>query len=216
MIEFPKKRIYGLVGVPRAGKDSVADFLGETRGFVKLAFADKVKEEFGINKDEFEAAKISGDASTLRDDLWGFSESIKKKDPEYFIRSVISDAKAMDQSCVITDIRTVDEADSVLAAGGHIYWIARGAQSQYEVNAGAFHDDSVNLIGSKLKMSYLYEKLDDKDCSFDLLDVYGSGLFSMYRQLESIFFSEDIICISKDGDRDKLIRYMGQFDTRLR
>lgn len=36
--------IYGLSGFARAGKDTMADFLVEEAGFIKVAFADKLRE----------------------------------------------------------------------------------------------------------------------------------------------------------------------------
>jgi len=73
MIAFPFKRIYGLVGAMRTGKDSVANFLIETRGFKQIAFADQIKEEFGISKEDFEAAKIAGNIEELRSTDFAFS-----------------------------------------------------------------------------------------------------------------------------------------------
>ena len=98
MIDYPHKKIYGLLGAPRAGKDTVAKYLQESRNFVSLAFADKIKEEYGLNKADFESAKISGHIDELRKDLWDFSDSKKKDDPLYFISQVLDDANSCKES----------------------------------------------------------------------------------------------------------------------
>src|SRR5690242_14178452 len=117
MVVFPKKRIFGLIGAPRSGKDTVANYLQETRNFGAMAFADKIKEEFGISKEDFEAAKIAGNIEDLRKKLWDFSAVKKKIDPLYFIKKVMDEANSYQKSTVITDIRTLDELEAFFNYG---------------------------------------------------------------------------------------------------
>ena len=36
----------GIIGAPGAGKDAIADYLIEAKGYDRIAFADQIKEEY--------------------------------------------------------------------------------------------------------------------------------------------------------------------------
>lgn len=63
--------ILGISGFAGSGKDTVADFLVKNHGFVKVAFADKIKR---IAKDLFDFTD---------EQLWGSSEHRNKPDKRY-------------------------------------------------------------------------------------------------------------------------------------
>lgn len=211
MIQFPFKRVFGLVGAPRAGKDSVAQFLRETRGFEARAFADKIKEDFGISKEEFEAAKIAGNIEKLRDKLWAFSADKKQNDPLYFINLVVKDSLAIEKSVVITDIRTPEEFSAVKNIG-RIYWVSRDFTSDYEEK-----DSTRYLSGSKL----LFDELTDGLQCGNIRGIGNrSGLVDFLKDLEKIFFMEDIMDLSdspsdtyKDNNKRRaMMSFMNQFN----
>lgn len=212
MIVFPFKRIFGLIGAPRAGKDSVAQFLQETREFEPIAFADRIKEEFGISKEDFEAAKIAGNIDSLREQLWAFSAEKKKDDPLYFINLVIRDTLANQDSVVITDIRTPEELKAVQSVG-RVYWVSRVIQGD--------QDESGRLIGSKLDFDDLVDQLH-KRSNIRLINNKYKGLFSFYKDLDKFFFMEDIMDLSdspsdkyhKQEKRGAMMSYMEQFEVR--
>ena len=182
MIEFPKKRVWGLLGAPRAGKNQVAQYLKESRGFATFAFADSIKEEFGISVENFEAAKITGKIEEIRQQLWEFSAIKKAQDPLYFINKVMGEAILIENSAVVTDIRTEDELLSFFNhKADRIYWVRRNCE---DVQDGF-------LKGSKIKCETINEYIN-KD-KIRILDNYSIGLFEFLVYMEDFFFKEDII-----------------------
>jgi len=174
-----------LVGAIRTGKDSVANFLIETRGFEQIAFADQIKEEFGISNADFEAAKIAGNIEQLREELWAFSAKKKEENPTYFIDKVIDRAMSSDKSVIITDIRTQDELDSFLKIESgitpRVYWV-KGRLEQENINGC--------LAGSKLSEKMIVDYMEKYDirCIFN----NAKGLFGFYQWLDTFFFVQDI------------------------
>ena len=202
MIKFPYKRIIGLLGVPRSGKNTVAKYLQESRNFATMAFADKIKEEYGITKEDFEAAKITGDIEKLRQDLWDFSASKKKKEPLYFIDKVIKDALNLTQSVIITDIRTINELDCFLAipVNKRIYWIIRGMLKNQ------FNESNI-LKGSKLKEIDIF-KGTRKPFIYMLKNNFN-GSYKLIKYLEQFFFKEDIIdLVGSSGDSSEYDKHI--------
>jgi len=216
MIVCPVKRIYGLLGAPRSGKDQVAKFLEENRGFKRMAFGNKIKEEFGVSKVEFEEAKITGKIDKLREDLWKFSASKKKDDPLYFVRQVIQDAHDSKTSVVITDIRTQDEWDWFFEAPlnheafKRTFMVCRGSWSNQ------FVDDM--LIESEFRRKFIWDYFGkEARVIFNMFD----SLYELYRSLDQKFFNEDIIDMADSeaheaGDymdwRNMIIDYVRQFN----
>lgn len=215
MVVFPKKRIIGLIGVPRSGKDTVANYLQETRNFATMAFADKIKEEFGISNADFEAAKIAGNIEDLRQKLWDFSAKKKASDPLYFIRKVMRNAIDSYDSVVITDIRTPDEMESFLRYDTDMYVrrIYFVQKTGLEIDA----DDKGCLLGTKLPFS-LITPLQEED---KIRNIYNTneGLFKFLCELEKFFFKEDIMDLPPAGVNDFKWRslvsdYLSQFDVK--
>jgi hypothetical protein len=212
-VVFPFRRVFGLVGAIRTGKDSVANFLSETRGFVQIAFADQIKEEFGISKEDFEAAKIAGNIEELRDKLWTFSADKKKEDPNYFIKKVTEKTEQLEQSVIITDIRTEEELIAFYNIDSRInrvYWV-RGDHTQ-EIDEKGF------LAGSKLKEHAVANCLSPTS-EYDLRCIYNDkkGLYAFYQELDKFFFAEDIEDIWNDPILKGNVRmYLDQFEIKLK
>ncbi len=217
MIEYPHKRIFGLLGAPRAGKDSVAKYLQESRDFVSMAFADKIKEEYGLNKGDFEAAKISGQIEELRKELWDFSASKKKDDPLYFIRQVLKEAYGYHKQVVITDIRTPEELDAFF-----LYDNKNCIRRTYIISRDYLNEDFSRkdglLFGSKIdkNIMYKYKKLD---WMIDIKNKYDS-LYHFMRYLDNFFFNEDIIDLANQQTdtwwRLTISKYVSQFNVNER
>ena len=210
MIAFPKKRIFSCIGEPRSGKDSVANYLIKTRGFKAFAFADQIKEEFGISKEEFEAAKVAGNIEDLRNKLWNFSSKIKERDPLHFIKNVMDKIVNTESSVIITDIRTEDEfnafynmnkTDSVLR---RIYYIVRK-----EPNYG---DDM--LAGSKLSMQFILSEFNNRSSDeIKVIKNFANGIFYFNKQLDEIFICEDLRDIfDMDGGKNMIEDYICQYE----
>ncbi|MFA5024049.1 MAG: hypothetical protein WC523_03795 [Patescibacteria group bacterium] len=206
MIRFPSKRIYGLIGPPRAGKDAVAQYLKETRGFVILAFADQIKQEFGISKEDFESAKISGNIEKIRQDLWDFSADMKKKDPNYFIHSLMERAEK-EQSVVISDVRTEDELDAIYSNKFPI------KRAYYIMDSERNDTDGEFIKGSKIK-AQIIDKHIDADKDMRLIINNKKGLFYFYQELDRFFFNEDVGDMLSNESEIKAVRsYLQQFNV---
>jgi len=220
MIGFPIKRIFRLIGVPRAGKDSVAKYLQETRGFATLAFADRIKEEFGISKEDFELAKISGDIARVRQELWDFSEEKREKDPLYFVRRVMEDAIKSTKSVVITDIRTPEELDAFryYKENSHtirrVYYVSKSDKPLVDD-----FDEEGGLLNSKLSIELMTYCLENREIS--LIQNKESGLYYLNKYLDNFFLEEDIMDIPEHtGDsitrRSMVSKYLSQFEVSQR
>lgn len=211
MIAFPKKRIFGLIGAPRSGKDSVAKYLEETRGFASLAFADQIKEEFGISKEDFEAAKIAGNIEELRQKLWDFSAKLKQQDPLHFIRSVMQKAVNSNESVVITDIRTEDELNA-------FYDLEKTKEIRriYYVITGEKHFDGNMLAGSKLSKDTLLKHMAASSTrEMYYLPNMTNGLFYFHQELDQFFFREDVKDLLHNRiEQDTVEQYLFQYDIR--
>jgi hypothetical protein len=216
MIAFPNKRLFGLIGAPRVGKDTVADYLQQTRNFVAFAFADKIKEEYGISKEDFEAAKITGNIDDLRAELWTFSAKMKEKDPNYFVDKVMTDAMECEGSAVITDVRTPEELKAFFNYGDEtltrrIYWVRKHIPWEFE-------DDT--LHESKLSREMINTNV--KEGKIQIIENVAKTVYYFYRDLDSFFFEEDIVDLSDtepdSTDRQKqrsiISNYVSQFEFR--
>jgi len=208
MIRFPHKRVFSLIGPPRVGKDEVANFLKETRGFTIMAFADQIKQEFGISKEDFEAAKISGNIDKVRQELWDFTEEIKKSDPHHFIRGVIDRVEASENSVVITDIRTEDELNAFYGCKAstlrvyRIYGRVPDAENGYII--GSKLSDDISKYTDYIKSGKMKFIVNNKD-----------GVFYFHQDLEKFFFHEDLDDIHSNDTEKKVARkYLFQFDIR--
>ena len=161
----------------------MAKYLQESRDFASMAFADKIKEEYGITNEDFEAAKITGEIDRLRQELWNFSAQKKKNDPEYFIKLVIDEAIKLEKSIVITDIRTPEELSAVKKIGAKIYFVCRSMsclRNEY-------------LEESKIKSQYIRSKIIPKTGEITTILNFENSSYRFIRRLEKLFFIEDIM-----------------------
>jgi len=104
----------GLIGAPGAGKDTFADFLVNNKNFIKLAFADRIKEEYykfsGITEEYFKSVRGQSEEQKIRDGLWSYSDEMRKKFGKlHFVSPVVGEVRNSDSNVVVTDIRTQDE-----------------------------------------------------------------------------------------------------------
>lgn len=201
MIYFPFKRLIGMVGIPRSGKDTVAKFLEENYGFKRMAFADKIKEEFGLDHLRFKELKKSGQDAVVRKELWQFSAKKKKSDPLYFIKKVMKDFEDGEKSVVITDIRTYDEWNAVEAVdGAKIFMITRGNWGDQFVDG--------RLAETDFLKTFLWDKLG----RHKRIIVSKYGKFDLYKKIERKMFFEDFRELAKkDSNFFKLERYFEQY-----
>ncbi len=131
------KKIIGIAGKARSGKDTVANYLWERYGFTRLAFADPVKMAaqimFGLNNDQtwnpaFKEVEIP---------FWGMSprqmfQTLGTDAAHTYFgndiwikRLAVSLGALPEDDIVIPDVRFESEADFVRGLGGVILHLER-------------------------------------------------------------------------------------------
>jgi len=150
--------IIGITGTKGSGKDTFAKYLIEHFGFIRLAFADKLKEAcqiiFGFSDDQIhdprakeivdsywkhtprEILQIVG-TELFRDKL---SESLSDIGQDIWIRSVDRQIKNMiangKKRFVITDVRFPDELEYISRINGYTVKIFRDNANTKRIDAG--------------------------------------------------------------------------------
>lgn len=156
--------IVGLIGRKRAGKDSFAGRLVAEHGYTRLAFADNVRQAAldldpiihwseregsirlsqAVSELGWEAAK---DIPEVRRTLQRFgSETVRKLDPDFWVRPVMEEARRLSYQgvpVVITDVRFFNEAADILGElGGLLIRIVRPGSSTDDVHASEVELDN--------------------------------------------------------------------------
>lgn len=129
--------IIAMSGFSKAGKDESSKGLS---GFIRIAFADKLKEELasthGISVDELECRK-----EEFRDEMVLLGRKRREEDEDYWIKKVDANVRTLLQSekdVVITDCRYMNEALWVHSLCGNVVYIMRSgihAANKEELNS---------------------------------------------------------------------------------
>ena len=134
----------GLLGYARSGKDTVADYLVETHGFTKIAFADVMREALvrldpWITVNELQHVSLS---QALRFLTW---EELKEQSPDvrpllqrfgtemgrktfgedFWVNLAINRAEAAGTKVVFSDVRFLNEASAIAKQFGDLWKITR-------------------------------------------------------------------------------------------
>lgn len=136
--------LIGLMGQKRSGKDTFAGFLVERHGYVRLAFADALRDALlrvnplvgrghlrvsdVIATVGWEGAKGSPSGPEIRHLLQEFGMAVRDTDPDFWIRSVMRRSAALREDgtpVVVTDVRFPNEADAIERQGGILVRIDR-------------------------------------------------------------------------------------------
>lgn len=187
-----KKVIFGLLGAPRSGKDSVSRFLEDNYQFKSIAFADFIKIEFGISKEAFEEAKNTPQIDELRTELWKFSATKKAEDPWYFIKKAMEFAHNNVESIVVNDIRTPDELHAVFTyipnkvPFRRVYLVERAGIPTF--------DDNDMLIESKLSHGIIeeYAKYHTYNDESAVKNIYNTGNIENFNNYLHNFFDSEL------------------------
>ena len=116
-----ENKVLGLIGLPGAGKDFLADLFIKRNNFDKIAFADQIKNEYykfsGFNENLFKANRNTELEERIRNGLWEYSDKMKKELGNlHFIAPVIELVKNYKKPIFVTDVRTLDEINEFLVA----------------------------------------------------------------------------------------------------
>jgi hypothetical protein len=135
--------IIGLSGYARSGKDTIADYLVENHGFVKLSFATPMREAlYRLNPEITDVSNLTYKFKQAVD-LFGW-EDMKTYFPEYrglmqrmgtevgremfgedfWVQQALKQVTP-EANFVFSDVRYQNEANSVQAAGGEVWRVER-------------------------------------------------------------------------------------------
>ncbi|CAB4123963.1 hypothetical protein UFOVP45_75 [uncultured Caudovirales phage] len=173
--------IIGLSGYARSGKDTVANHLVEKHGFVKLAFADPMREALVrldplITINGGSTMHLSQGLSSLSwEDLKAISPDIRsllqrmgtEVGRAMFGQNVWVDmamTKAADyENVVFSDVRFLNEAEAVRTAGGSLWRIERpgGQPANGHVSEVGLDDYPFNaVVNNDLTIEAMLEGID--------------------------------------------------------
>lgn len=136
--------IIGLSGYARSGKDTVANFLVENHGFTRLSFAEPMREALLRLNPTITVAGVQGVvlSSVVKSLGW---ERLKELSPDvrgllqrlgtevgremfgenFWVDYLINKALDIKGSVVISDVRYLNEADSIKLMNGQIWRVNR-------------------------------------------------------------------------------------------
>ena len=179
------KKLIGIIGKKRTGKDTIGDYLVNNNGFIKYSFANPLKygamEIFGFTKEQ-----VFGDSKDVVDSNWGttprlilqimgtelFQYEIQKYIPEFkeigrniWVKRFIQwYSQNNSQNIVICDVRFKHEAESILALGGEIWKVTRDvANNDNDKHSSEVELEDItniaNIISNNSTFDSLYETI---------------------------------------------------------
>jgi len=160
--------LIGITGRKRSGKDTIGNYLVNNHGFVRVAFADALKDAcqiiFGLTSEQ-----VYGDLKEIKDKYWDYEprellqivgtdlfrealpNKLKKIGPDIWIRSVDRKIKQLMESgykrFVITDIRFPNELEFIKNNNGISWKVTRKSvipQDLSSVHASEREIDNLN------------------------------------------------------------------------
>lgn len=138
----------GIIGRARVGKDTAGAWLVENRGYVRVGFADAVRD-VALRLDPIvgtDDSYLCAEGERLSDavSFWGWETAkgesevrrilqetgmaVRAIDPDFWLRIAlekVAQANAAGSPVVITDVRFPNEAESLRNAGFHLLYIDR-------------------------------------------------------------------------------------------
>lgn len=174
--------IIGLTGKAGAGKDTVADYLVSSHGFVKLSFASDIKAGlnamFGWTKSQWEDREwkeatidwIGKSPRQLAQTL-GTEWGREQVHASIWLDTAMARAEALSKAgynVVLSDVRFTNEAKAVEGIGGYVLRVDR------EVESIAMHTSEVGVPDR-----YLWRVIQNTGSVQDLADDIDNAMFIM-------------------------------------
>lgn len=123
-----RRRIIGLCGYAQVGKDTAATHLAEHYGYTRWAFADYLKADLADLVYKHLALNIwtvQGETKEkLRPLLVAWGAVARAFEPGFWVRRLFAELPVTGKF-VISDVRYLNEARAIQAAGGIVIYIAR-------------------------------------------------------------------------------------------
>lgn len=171
--------IIGLGSRRGVGKDTIASYLVDQYEFVRLSFADPLRESakalFGFNETQLLDRRLK----EATEDFWGLSprqgltmlgDAVRGQFGEDFLirrmRSRINDLlfKMPNARIVIADVRLKIEVDAILSWGGRVYRVDRdtGLHDQHRTETELRdYKDWAGILNNNGSMPDLFEQVDE-------------------------------------------------------
>ena len=170
-------KVLGLIGLPGAGKDLLADLFVKHNNFNKIAFADQIKKEYyefsGFNEKMFKSNRKTDLELKIREGLWKYSDKMKKEFGDlHFITPVIQEIKKSKNPIFVTDVRTLDEIKELQKIDAQLICIVRELA----------RNNSKNIVpGTRLEFK----------------DIFGIPVFWNYSNSVDVIYSDFIMFCKK-------------------
>lgn len=179
--------LIGLVGAPGAGKDTVADRLAAQHGWIRLSFADRLRDFVAeidpvyrqllrVYDGDYEAAKRA--QPYIRERLVEVGNGARNLiDPDVWVNPVIDDAEyfmeELELNVVITDVRFQNEADHIAVLDGEVVSVGRPDR---DAEPGHTNDSLELIQNARLGI----ENTGDIDLLADTVDAFVASLDSLF------------------------------------
>lgn len=176
-----RRRVVGLTGYARSGKDTVGQHLVKTCGFTRVSFADAVRdavytlnpimyqedrEEFVrvqdiVDEGGWEATKVVHDEGRRLLQVMGTEVGRMLFGENVWVDIADRKIQAIDGPVVITDVRFDNEAEYVRANGGEVWWIYRAGVGPVNSHASDNIDFPVDrIIPNNGSLDELFGEID--------------------------------------------------------
>lgn len=182
-------KLIGIIGLKRSGKDTTADYLCKEHGFIKYSFAEPLKkgcmEIFGFTHDQ-----VFGDAKDEIDPVWGCTPrdilkimgtevcqfDIQKYVPSFNEIGRLIWVKRFEQwyghqmlmngeiKVVISDVRFLHEAESIVKMGGEIWRVDRPGMNVGDLHASEkemFDIPYIKLLSNDKDLEHLFNLINE-------------------------------------------------------
>jgi len=171
--------IIGLSGLPNAGKDTAADYLVHTYGYIKLSMAHPIRElvytlymldKELMNNRYYESQPLSElSGKTIKKVLQTMGRTCTEIHDAVWVNSVLSDLDP-EQPYVISDVRRPCEIDTIKAMGGVGIYInsnqplpsdGRDMAHESETHHEYLENSATYYINNRSTIQDYYKKIDN-------------------------------------------------------
>jgi len=164
--------IIGVIGKKHHGKSEVGKYLGETKNYIRMAFADKVKytvqdiyglsiEQLWLSDKEVIDKRYN---LTPRFIMQRFGTEVARQiHPDTWVLALAREVENIDKNIVIDDCRFKNEADWIHSEGGVIIRIVRPSiieEDNHQSETEMTHIGQDYVISNTKDLSYIHNQVD--------------------------------------------------------